>query len=220
MAEPAAARPPSVAYDAGVASGRWQDDPAQRPALAQLDRIHAGLLARESAPAWKRWLGRGGEPVPGLYLWGGVGRGKTFLNDLLFDQLGELPRRRWHFHRFMVEVNARVQALPADTADTVAVVADGLAEFAAPGLRVLPAGRLLLRHLGMAFDAYLPQIAAEIDTTKRNKLIEEAVALEREDVSHVPLHQQPITWAARKGVQLSQGPDNQMRLWLVRVPAK
>jgi oxygen-independent coproporphyrinogen-3 oxidase len=40
------------------------------------------------------------------------------------------------------------------------MVADGLAEFAAPGLRVLPAGRLLLRHLGMAFDAYLPSAQA------------------------------------------------------------
>jgi peptide/nickel transport system substrate-binding protein len=76
------------------------------------------------------------------------------------------------------------------------------------------------RYSNPKFDAYLPQIAAEIDTTKRNKLIEEAVALEREDISHVPLHQQPITWAARKGVQLSQGPDNQMRLWLVRAAAK
>ena len=40
------------------------------------------------------------------------------------------------------------------------LVHDGLAEFAAPGLRVLPAGRLLLRHLGMAFDAYLPAAQA------------------------------------------------------------
>jgi oxygen-independent coproporphyrinogen-3 oxidase len=40
------------------------------------------------------------------------------------------------------------------------LVADGLAEFAAPGLRVLPAGRLLLRHLGMVFDAYLPSVQA------------------------------------------------------------
>ena len=40
------------------------------------------------------------------------------------------------------------------------MVADGLAEFAAPGLRVRPAGRLLLRHLGMAFDAYLPAAQA------------------------------------------------------------
>jgi peptide/nickel transport system substrate-binding protein len=63
----------------------------------------------------------------------------------------------------------------------------------------------------------LPLIAAEIDPTKRNKLIEEAVTLERNDVSHVPLHQQPITWAAKKGISMSQAPDNQLRLWLVRV---
>ena len=75
------------------------------------------------------------------------------------------------------------------------------------------------RYSNPKFDAYLPQIAAEIDTAKRNRLIEEAVALEREDVSHIPLHQQPLTWAARKGVQLNQGPDNQMRLWLVRAAA-
>ncbi len=76
------------------------------------------------------------------------------------------------------------------------------------------------RYSNPAFDAYLPKIASEIDTAKRNKLIEEAVALEREDISHVPLHQQPITWAARKGMQLFQSPDNQLRLWLVRTPAK
>jgi len=129
MAEAGAARPPSAAYAAGVASGRWQHDPAQQPALAQLDRIHQQLRARAAMPAWKRLFGLGDSaPVPGLYLWGGVGRGKTFLNDLLFDQLGTLPRRRWHFHRFMVEVHARIQALPEDTADTVAVVADALAD--------------------------------------------------------------------------------------------
>jgi peptide/nickel transport system substrate-binding protein len=73
------------------------------------------------------------------------------------------------------------------------------------------------RYSNPKFDALLPQIAAEIDPTKRNKLIEEAVTLERNDVSHVPLHQQPITWAAKKGISMSQAPDNQLRLWLVRV---
>jgi oxygen-independent coproporphyrinogen-3 oxidase len=47
------------------------------------------------------------------------------------------------------------------------MVADGLAEFAAPGLRVLPAGRLLLRHLAMAFDAYLPSV----QTSRFSKVI-------------------------------------------------
>ena len=63
----------------------------------------------------------------------------------------------------------------------------------------------------------LPQIASEIDPAKRAKLIEEAVTLERNDVSHVPLHQQPITWAAKKGISMAQAPDNQLRLWLIKV---
>ena len=63
--------------------------------------------------------------VPGLYLWGSVGRGKTFLVDLLFEQTHGVPKRRWHFHRFMGEVHARLRALP-DTADTLAVVARDL----------------------------------------------------------------------------------------------
>jgi peptide/nickel transport system substrate-binding protein len=71
------------------------------------------------------------------------------------------------------------------------------------------------RYSSPAVDALLPRIAAEIDTPRRNALIREAVALERGDVAHLPLHQQPITWAARKGVALRQAPDNQLRLWLV-----
>ena len=72
------------------------------------------------------------------------------------------------------------------------------------------------RYSNPAVDALLPRIAAEIDAPKRDALIREAVAIERNDVSHVPLHQQPITWAAKKGIDLRQGPDNQLRLWLVR----
>ena len=75
------------------------------------------------------------------------------------------------------------------------------------------------RYSNPAFDALLPQIAAEVDAGKRNKLIEQAVAIERDDVSHIPLHQQPITWAARNGVQMVQSPDNQLRLWLIRKTA-
>lgn len=76
------------------------------------------------------------------------------------------------------------------------------------------------RYSNPKFDAYLPRIASEIDPAARAKLIEEAVTIERDDVSHIPLHQQPVTWAARKGTRLAQAPDNQMRLWLVNVSAK
>jgi peptide/nickel transport system substrate-binding protein len=69
-----------------------------------------------------------------------------------------------------------------------------------------------------AYDALLPKIAAELDPAKRNALIAEAVTILRDDIAYVPLHQQPITWAARKGVDLKQAPDNSLRLWLVHTP--
>ena len=98
---------PSQRYAAGVARGDWLHDPAQLPALAELDRIHAAVTA--PAPA-RGLLARmfGAETaisVPGLYLWGGVGRGKTFLIDLFHEGLPTEGKRRTHFHRFMREVH-------------------------------------------------------------------------------------------------------------------
>ena len=99
---------PSQRYAAGVARGDWLDDPAQLAALAELDRIHAAV----TAPAPTRGLlqrmfgGDPPEPVAGLYLWGGVGRGKTFLIDLFHQGLPMKGKRRTHFHRFMREVHA------------------------------------------------------------------------------------------------------------------
>ena len=69
-----------------------------------------------------------------------------------------------------------------------------------------------------AFDAVLPKIASELDSTKRTALMAEATSIIRNDVAYIPLHQQPITWASRKGVELRQAPDNQLRLWLVTAP--
>ena len=119
---------PSHAYAAGVAAGHWSADPAQQSALVELDRLHRQLLAAHPDTLWKKIGARIRAPasVRGLYLWGGVGRGKTFLADLLFDSLPQLPSQRWHFHRFMTEVHRRLRELP-DTADTLSVVARDLA---------------------------------------------------------------------------------------------
>lgn len=102
---------PASAYAAGVAQGEWQHDPAQQPALHELDRIHAALLAPDKRGLFERLFGAEGPPAPrGLYLWGGVGRGKTFLIDLFFDALPIKEKRRTHFHRFMREVHEQLRA--------------------------------------------------------------------------------------------------------------
>ena len=81
---------PSQRYAEGVARGDWQEDPAQRPALVELDRLHRALtLPPTRGGLLGRLLGRdaAGDAPPGLYLWGGVGRGKTFMIDLFHDGL-------------------------------------------------------------------------------------------------------------------------------------
>ena len=100
---------PSVLYARGVAERRWQDDPEQRAALVALDRIHAELLA--PASWWQRLRGKIARPVRGLYLWGAVGRGKTFLVDLFFAALPSDAKLRVHFHRFMGRVHAELAKL-------------------------------------------------------------------------------------------------------------
>ena len=113
---------PSDAYAAGIARGEWQDDPAQHAALQELDRIHAGLSDATRVGWLGRWIGNGAAPPRGLYLWGGVGRGKTFLVDLFFAGLPIREKRRTHFHRFMRQVHERLRA-HAGERDPLAVIA-------------------------------------------------------------------------------------------------
>ncbi len=95
-------------YQARIAAGALTPDDAQQAVLPEFDRIHAGLMA----PPVKRGLFRKKAPPPpkGLYLWGGVGRGKSMLMDLFVDALGDVPVRRVHFHAFMQEIHAAMHA--------------------------------------------------------------------------------------------------------------
>ena len=83
-------------------------DAAQERAIRALDERCTALL---STPPGRDWLGRRRpwSPVSGLYLWGGVGRGKTFLMDLFFESLAIRNKRRSHFHRMMSEVHSRLK---------------------------------------------------------------------------------------------------------------
>ncbi len=138
---------PSRRYAAGVARGDWQQDPAQLAVLPALDRIHHALQAPDAAPSLlDRLRRRPPAPAPdGLYLWGGVGRGKTFLIDLFHDGLGDVPRRRTHFHRFMREVHERLRAHEGER-DPLAAIARELRAT----LRVLVLDEFMVGDIGDA----------------------------------------------------------------------
>ena len=122
---------PSVAYRRGVDQGRWESDEAQLAVLAQLDRIHDELLERERTGFLGRVARRlrAPEPVRGLYLWGGVGRGKTFLVDLFYAHLPLKKKRRIHYHRFMGDLHARIRALGNHSDPLATIAADCAQEF-------------------------------------------------------------------------------------------
>jgi cell division protein ZapE len=103
-------------YARELSKRNFSSDPAQVEALRHLERLRAELVAAASAPLGKRLL-RGltrdnGNGAPrGVYLWGGVGRGKTWLMDLFYSSLSIAQKRRTHFYRFMQEVHGDLKRL-------------------------------------------------------------------------------------------------------------
>lgn len=125
----------AAAYQSLVDAGSVRFDPAQLHAAARMD---AFLAAWRGAPDKKRGgvfgflKARDAAPVvPGLYLYGGVGRGKTMLMDLLVRAAASPRARRVHFHAFMLEVHGRLRALrdapDAAAEDFLGAVAAGIA---------------------------------------------------------------------------------------------
>ena len=102
---------PRRRYEADLEKHGFVRDPAQDRAVGVLDALYTRLISAPRA-GWTRFLGREAPAVKGLYLWGGVGRGKTWLMDLFFDCLPFQDKLRLHFHRFMQEVHAELKKLP------------------------------------------------------------------------------------------------------------
>jgi cell division protein ZapE len=96
-------------YDEHVLSGSLQNDPAQIKLVKQLDQLITKLDTKRlsSKSSSLGWLfGKKSAENPGkdgLYIWGGVGRGKSFLMDMFFNAANISPKRRIHFNNFMQE---------------------------------------------------------------------------------------------------------------------
>jgi cell division protein ZapE len=136
---------PSMRYRAGVAAGDWQDDPAQQAVLVSLDRLWREQAEAQPASLWQRLRGRE-QPAPrGIYLWGRVGRGKTFLCDLLYAAVDSPRKRRVHFHRFMQDVHAALRKLEGRRDPLVEVAAEIAAD-----VRLLVLDEFLVGDIGDA----------------------------------------------------------------------
>ena len=121
-------------YQADLEREDFSHDPAQEQAVRLLQDLYERLLARRVEPSnagvlgWMRKLrGISEEPETGLYLWGGVGRGKTYLVDTFYDCLPFDRKMRVHFHRFMQRVHAELTSLEGEK-NPLEIVAQRLAD--------------------------------------------------------------------------------------------
>lgn len=126
---------PKQRYQQDLTRADFQADEDQARAVDALDTLYhqwTELMTQpvHKVPAWKRWLGVDKQPsvrLQGLYLWGGVGRGKTYLMDTFFEALPSEKKMRVHFHRFMYRVHDELKQL-AEVSDPLEVVAETLSQ--------------------------------------------------------------------------------------------
>jgi cell division protein ZapE len=121
-------------YAKTLAEHGFDSDSMQLEAIEHLDRIQRELCERAPAARWltqlkRRLPGDLGQqtPVQGLYMWGGVGRGKTFVMDVFFESLPFDDKLRFHFHRLMYRVHKHLAELEGQV-DPIEIVADDLAK--------------------------------------------------------------------------------------------
>ena len=122
---------PLERYQADLQRPDFSHDPSQEAAVNALQSLYEQLLAIPvSAKGGLLGRFRKGKPVEtpkGLYFWGGVGRGKTYLMDTFYDTLPFEQKMRAHFHRFMQRVHRELKALPGEK-NPLIIVADKIAD--------------------------------------------------------------------------------------------
>ena len=117
-------------YDGRVAAGQLRPDPAQHAVLPKLEALRHWLEANANRRVGL-FAGLFAKPVTppnGLYLWGGVGRGKSMVMDLFVENTAISQKRRVHFHAFMQEIHKGMhEARKTGVEDALAPVADAVA---------------------------------------------------------------------------------------------
>ncbi|MAC58280.1 MAG: cell division protein ZapE, partial [Novosphingobium sp.] len=116
-------------YEALVATGELRSDPEQEAAAERLNRLQRELYKTASSKGLiGKLLGKKAEPPRGIYMWGGVGRGKSMLMDLFIQTLDIPEKRRVHFHAFMLEVHALLRdERKSESGDPIPPVAAAIA---------------------------------------------------------------------------------------------
>lgn len=114
---------PAERYAEALASGQFMADEAQAQAVQELDRVWKELLNRYKASkkAFRRF--RRQTSPKGVYMWGGVGRGKTWLMDQFYESVPFRRKTRMHFHHFMQHVHKELNKLSGQR-NPLEIVAD------------------------------------------------------------------------------------------------
>jgi cell division protein ZapE len=158
-----------AAYAGEIAKRGFAADNAQLAAVRHLERLRAELAEAASAPLGRRLL-RGLTSSPdapkGVYLWSGVGRGKTWLMDLFYSSLTQTSKRRTHFYRFMQEMHSDLKRLKGQQSPL-----DGVADKIAKKARVICFDELFVSDiadamiLGNLFDGLIKRGVALVFTS-------------------------------------------------------
>ncbi len=125
---------PLARYRARVAAGELVYDAAQERAAAKLEALWSALVDDRMISARCGWRARLGlvrpqaAPQKGIYLHGGVGRGKTMLMNIFFGSVSLAAKRRTHFYAFMADVHDRIHALQAGKDDPIRQIAASFAK--------------------------------------------------------------------------------------------
>jgi len=120
---------PLQRYQADLKVKGFKADDKQRKAVLSTQRLYAELsiLSQKKTGFFAALFMRKKAPVTGLYLWGGTGRGKTYLVDSFYECLPGDKKHRVHFHRFMLEIHEQLEQIPGSQ-NPLDVIARQLAE--------------------------------------------------------------------------------------------